>query len=280
MTNKSEAKRLFAEMVSREDEEINLAETALLFAKEIEYSDLDTDKYLRTIDLMGNEIKERIRDKSDPFLLIDEINRYLFTEEGFKGNETEYYDPRNSFLNDVLDRKTGIPITLSVLYIDVAAKAGLSISGVGFPSHFIVKYSGLGEEILIDPFNKGKVLSESDCQEMLDRIYGGGIKLKSDLLQSPTRKQILARMLHNLKNIYINFKDFLKALSVVDMLLVINPYDTSQLRDRGLIYYKLECFVQALYDLETYLRYAPKAEDARAIRSYILTLQELAAKIS
>lgn len=280
MTNKSEAKRLFAEMVSREDEEINLAETALLFAKEIEYPNLDIGKYLGKIDLMAVEIKKRIPHQTAPYSLIDEINKHLFIEEGFSGNVDNYYDQRNSFLNDVLDRKTGIPITLSVLYIDVAAKAGLSILGVGFPSHFIVKYPGLGEEILIDPFNKGKILSESDCQEMLDRIYGGGIKLKSDLLQSPTRKQILARMLHNLKNIYINFKDFLKALSVVDMLLVINPYDTSQLRDRGLIYYKLECFVQALYDLETYLRYAPKAEDTGAIRSYIPALKELAAKIS
>jgi regulator of sirC expression with transglutaminase-like and TPR domain len=278
MTNQSEARRLFGEMMSRKEEEIELAKSALLFAKE-EYPDLDIEKYLGRLDLMAEGIKRRIGRSTDPHFLINEINRYLFAEEGFRGNEDNYYDPRNSFLNDVLDRKTGIPITLSVLYMEIAGRVGLPIFGVGLPGHFIVRYSGLREEILIDPFNKGRILSENDCQNILNRI-GSSTQLRSEFLQTVTKKQILTRMLHNLKGIYLSSNNFLKALSVVDMILLIDPHAMLELRDRGLLYYSLECFAQALSDLETYLRHAPKAEDTEVIGSYIPILKELSAKIN
>src|SRR3990170_5723528 len=279
MTNQSEARRLFAEMLSRKDEEIELAKAALLFAKE-EYSDLDVEKYLTKLELMSEEIKRRVSHNSDPHSLISEINRYLFTEEGFRGNEDDYYDPRNSFLNDVLDIKTGIPITLSVLYIEIASRLGLTLLGVGFPGHFIVKYSGMEGEILVDPFNKGRILSIKDCKEILDRIYGGRMQFHSEFLQPVTKKEILSRMLHNLKGIYLNSTNYLKALSIVDMILLIDPEVMDELRDRGLLYYKFECFTQALSDLETYLRHATKAEDAELIRGYIPVLKGLTSKIS
>jgi len=279
MTGQSEAKGTFAELMSG-GEEMNLAKAALILAKEVEYPDLDVGKYLGKIDLLGNEIKGRVTGKTDPHSLIDEINRCLFDEEGYRGNVDDYYDPRNSFLNDVLDRKTGIPITLSVLYMEVAGRVGLPVLGVGFPGHFIVKYSGIGGEILIDPFNTGRIISEDDCQETLNRVYGGGMQFRNELLQPVTKKQILTRMLHNLKGIYLSSEDFLKTLSVVDMLLLIDPYATTELRDRGLIYYHLECFAQALSDLETYVRYAPDNDDTKVISNYIPMLRELAGKIS
>ncbi|MGH7801128.1 MAG: SirB1 family protein [Thermodesulfobacteriota bacterium] len=279
MTNQSDAIRLFGEMVSRREEEIELAKAAFLFAKE-EYPDLDIDVYLRKLDLMAEEIKSRVGHNTSPYFLITEINNYLFKEEGFRGNEDDYYDPKNSFLNDMLDRKTGIPITLSVLYMEIANRLGLPLLGVGFPGHFVVKYSGLGEEILIDPFNKGRILSFKDCKEILDRIYGGRMQFQSEFLQPVTKKQILKRMLHNLKGIYLNSKNYIKALSIVDMILLIDPEAMDELRDRGLLYYNLECFTQALSDLEAYLRHATKAEDAELIRGYIPVLKGLTAKIS
>ncbi len=279
MMNQSVARRLLAEMVSRKDEEIELARASLIFAKE-EYSDLDVEKYLTKLELMSEEIKRRIRHNSDPYFLISEINRYLFNEEGFRGNEDDYYDPRNSFLNDVLDRKTGIPITLSLLYMEIANRLGLTLLGVGFPGHFIVKYSGIEGEILVDPFNKGRILSNKDCKEILDRIYGGRMQFHSEFLQPVTKKEILSRMLHNLKGIYLNSTNYLKALSIVDMILLIDPEAMDELRDRGLLYYNLECFTQALSDLEAYLRHATKAEDAELIRGYIPVLKGLTAKIS
>ncbi len=275
--SRSEAISLFTQMMSRKEEDIELARAAILLAKE-EYPDLDIDEYMRRIELMAQEIKRRAGHNTNPHFLIGEINRFLFTEMGFSGNEDDYYDPKNSFLNDVLDRKTGIPITLSVLYMEIAERAGLHVSGVGFPGHFIVMYSGAEKQILIDPFNKGRILSERDCQEILNRIYGGKITLQSEFLQTVTKKQILTRMLHNLKGIYLNSKSFIKALSVVDMILIIDPYEIHELRDRGLLYYHLECFAQALSDLEAYLRYAPEAEDTELIRNYIPVLKELSKK--
>lgn len=271
--SRSEAINLFTEMMSRKEEDIELAKAAILFAKE-EYPNLDIDEYLRRIELMAQEIKRRAGHNTNPRFLISEINRYLFTEMGFGGNEDDYYDPRNSFLNDVLDRKTGIPITLSVLYMEIADRAGLHVSGVGFPGHFIIMYSGVEKQILIDPFNKGRILSERDCQEILNRIYNGKITLQSEFLQTVTKKQILTRMLHNLKGIYLNSKNFIKALWVVDMILIIDPYAIYEFRDRGLLYYHLECFAQALSDLETYLKYAPKDEDAELIRNYITLIHK------
>src|SRR3989337_4258823 len=212
MTNQSVARRLLAEMVSRKEEEIELARAALLFAKE-EYPGLDVGKYLQKLELMTEEIKSRIGNNNDPHFLISEINRYLFTEEGFRGNEDDYYDPRNSFLNDVLDIKTGIPITLSVLYIEIASRLGLTLLGVGFPGHFIVKYSGMEGEILVDPFNKGRILSIKDCKEILDRIYGGRMQFHSEFLQPVTKKEILSRMLHNLTSIYLNTTNYLTDFS-------------------------------------------------------------------
>jgi regulator of sirC expression with transglutaminase-like and TPR domain len=279
MKNQSETRRLFGEMVSRKEEEIELDKASLLFAKE-EYPDLDIEKYLIKLDLMAKEIKGRVGHSVDHRSMIGEINRYLFAERGFRGNENDYYDPKNSFLNDVLDRKTGIPISLSVLYIEIANRLSLPIVGVGLPGHFIVKYSGLGEEILIDPFNMGRILSEKECEEILNRIYGRHIGFRSEFLLPVTKKQILTRMLHNLKSIYLSSKNSLKALSVVEMLLLINPAELDEIRDRGMLYYSLECFAQALADLETYLRNAPKAQDARIIRNYIPLLKGLSARIS
>jgi Uncharacterized conserved protein len=183
-------------------------------------------------------------------------------------------------LNDVLDRKTGIPITLSVLYMEVAGRAGLSVSGVGFPGHFIVKYSDREHEILIDPFNKGRIISEEDCKDILNRIYGEGAQIQEEFLQPFTKKQILTRMLYNLKGIYLSSKNYPEALSVTDMILAVNPGAVNEMRDRGLLYYHLECFVQALSDLETYLRHAPDGADTEAIRSYIAVLKDLAGKVS
>ncbi|HEX3036920.1 MAG TPA: transglutaminase-like domain-containing protein [Thermodesulfobacteriota bacterium] len=279
MTKQSEAKTLFSEMMNREGE-INLAKAALLLAKEIEYPDLDVYDYLRKIDLIANEVKRRTSGKTEPYSLIEEINGYLFYEEGFRGNEADYYDPRNSFLNEVLDRKTGIPITLSVLYMEIGRRVGFPVFGVGFPGHFIVKYSGAEGEVLIDPFNKGRIIAENDCQETLNQIYGREIKLQSDFLQTVTNRHILTRMLHNLKGIYISSKDYHKALSVTDMILLVSPMSLNELMDRGLLYYHLECFAQALSDLETYLRNAPKNEDTEVIRSYIPVLKELVGRIS
>ncbi len=279
MFNHSEEKVLFAEMVSRNDEDINLAEAALLYAKE-EYPDLDIEEYLTKIYLIAEEINKNLSRGNDPNYLIGEINWYLFAVAGFRGNRDDYYDPKNSFLNDVLDRKKGIPIMLSVLYMEIANRLGLNLEGVGFPGHFIVKYSGTEGEILIDPFNEGRTLSQEDCQDILDRVYNGGVKFQRYMLQLSTKKQILVRMLNNLKNLYLGSKNYLKALNIVEMIVLIDPDSHTEVRDRGIIYYRLECFSQALSDLETYLRLSPNAPDNQIISDYASNLSDLIKRIN
>jgi regulator of sirC expression with transglutaminase-like and TPR domain len=228
---------------------------------------------------MAAAVKDRSGGGTDPYHLIASINYVLFRLEGFKGNRDDYYNPKNSFLNDVLERKTGIPITLSILYIEVARRAGLILQGVGFPTHFLVKYVGKEEEIVLDPFHAGEVRSVEELEDLLDEIYGGKIGLQPEFLSPVSKKQILKRMLNNLKAVYLHQRDLLKGLSVVERLVILDPESAQELRDRGLLYLKLECFPQALEDLEAYLKRAPDGEDTDEIQEQVVSLKKRETRI-
>jgi regulator of sirC expression with transglutaminase-like and TPR domain len=171
-----------------------------------------------------------------------------------------------------MDRKKGIPIILSVLYMEVGQRIGLSLRGVGFPGHFLVKYLDNEQEIVIDPFNSGEVQSKTGLENLLRELYSRAVPLHPDLLEPVTKKQIIRRMLNNLKSIYLRGNDFLKGLSVVERLVILDPASAEDIRDRGVVYLKLECFRQALEDLETYLRLVPDAKDAIAVKEQIVKL--------
>jgi len=203
------------------------------------------------------------------------LREILFVQEGLRGNAEDYYDPRNSFLNDVLDRKLGIPITLSLIYIEVARRIGFPAFGVGFPGHFIVKHTDSERELLIDPFNAGRILTESHCQELLDRVYGGAVQIQSSFLQVMGKKAIISRMLFNLKGIYYQKEEYPKALSVVERILMLNPGTPSEIRDRGLLYMQTSLFAKALADLECYLATAISPQDASNIEGHIKTLRSI-----
>jgi len=207
------------------------------------------------------------------------LNYVLFKQHAFHGNRDDYFDPKNSFLNEVIERKTGIPITLSVLYMEVGRRAGLRLDGVGFPGHFLVKSVGDGEEIVIDPFNGGEIKSREDIDTMLFKLHGGKVKFHSDFLASSTKKDILKRMLANLKAIYINGNDLIKSLSVLDRLLILDPASAEDARDRGVVYLRLECYAQAREDFETYLRLRPDAEDAMLVREQLVRLAKEGTRI-
>lgn len=276
MANYSEAQKDIKVGLGQGEERINLAKTALLLAKFVDYPDLIVDEYLLRIEKMAAEIESRLgSDTRNANSLIDLMNDYLFVEQGFHGNKENYYDPRNSFLNEVIDRKTGIPITLSTLYIELAGRVGLTLDGVGFPGHFIVKFSGPCDEILIDPFNKGRILTERNCQEILNRMYADRVQFKREMLARYTKKQILTRILNNLKGIYVNSQNHQKALSVVELIVELNPENYSEIRDRGLLYYKLECFSQALHDLERYLSLIADAPDSEMLVNIVSRLRHL-----
>ena len=275
MTQQPDARRQFTDIMAGPDDQVDLAQAALLMACE-EYPDLDVPRYLRRVDGLARAVVERLDDDRGPLSAVRALNGLLFDEEGFRGNLEDYYDPRNSFLNDVLDRRTGIPITLSTLYIEVGRRAGLPVEGVGLPGHFVVRVSGT----LVDPFHGGAVLSEQDCQKRLDRIYGGRLRLDETMLAACERKAILARTLLNLKAIYTKAGDFIRALNAVELLLRVDPGALEEMRDRGMLHAALDCYALAAGELEEYLEKAGHATGNELVRQQAAELRARAARVN
>ncbi len=269
----------FAHLVRQPEAAIDLAEATLLIAKE-EYPDLDVAAYLARLDDMGADVRGLAGCSHDPHRLIAELSEYLFQRLGFRGNADHYYDPKNSFLNEVLDRRIGIPITLSAVYLEVARRIGLRLHGVGMPGHFLVKYVGPGEEIVIDPFGGGRIVSSVDCQRILDQVFDSKRRFEPTMLAIVGTRQILTRMLTNLKVIYFNDEEYAKALSFVERLVILHPQDACEIRDRGLLSCQLRRYAEAIADLERYLRLAPEANDAETIRDHLRTLRQRAAALN
>ena len=243
-----------------------LATAALTIAR-VEYPSLDIKVHLDELARMGREASERIaRTGGDRLEGIKVLNEYLYDEQGFVGNRDRYDDPRNSFLNEVLERRTGIPITLAVVYLEVARRAGLRVSGVNFPGHFLLRASEDirrpegSDFVIIDPFHGGALLSEVDCRELLRQHVGDEAAFDRSLLEPATRHQIIVRMLVNLKRLYVRMRSFPQARFISHLLLTVDPSAISELRDRGLLAYHLQDFAAALRDLEEYLRLSPRPE--------------------
>ena len=247
----------------------SLAQAALVIAR-IEYPRLDPEQYLAMLDAMGDSARravERAIDaagSSSTLCCIKAVNRHLFEDLRFVGNRDRYEDPRNSCLNEVLDRRTGIPITLSVVYMEIARRAGLQVEGVNFPGHFLVRCpegrARPGGGLIIDPFHGGALLSEHDCRVLLQRHVGSEVAFSKSLLAPTTRPQIIVRMLLNLKRIYVHMRSFPQARDVTELLLAMTPSALSELRDRGLLAYHLNDVTGALRDLQTYLKLASMSE--------------------
>jgi regulator of sirC expression with transglutaminase-like and TPR domain len=226
----------------------------------IEYPALDTQRYLDRLDQMGERASQRLGGSTlSSSETIQALNEYLYDEEGFAGNRDQYDDPRNSFLNEVLDRRTGIPITLAVVYLEVARRAGLTITGVNFPGHFLLRAPGgiAGDDLIIDPFHRGALLSEFDCRQLLRNHVGDEAAFDRSLLAPATRHDIVVRMLVNLKRLYVRMRSFPQARFISTLMLTADPSAVHELRDRGLLAYHLEDFASALRDLEEYLRLSP-----------------------
>lgn len=263
------ARERFAQLVSGPEEELDLAEAALLIAQE-EHPEIDVAAYLRQLDALAAAVRARLPESPAPTEIIQELNAQLFREEGLSGNESEYYDPRNSFLNEVLDRRRGIPITLSVVYLEVGRRLGLSLVGVGFPGHFLVKYASADGDLVLDPFSGGISLSHEELEQRLRRMYGEGNPFLSQipqLLTATSKKEILVRMLRNLKGIYLQQSDFARALAVLDRILLVAPDLAMEIRDRGAVHQRLGHLQAAVQDFRRYVQMAPNAEDSEAIRT-------------
>jgi regulator of sirC expression with transglutaminase-like and TPR domain len=265
-------RRRFTELIARPQGDFRLAEAALLMAQE-ESPTLAVATYLQRLDHMAAAIRAQLGLELDPRRIVASINAYLFDTCGFHGNQDEYYDPRNSFLNEVLDRHTGIPITLSVLYIEIGRQVGLPIVGVGLPGHFIVAYTAQPGPLWIDPFYRGQLLTRQDCMDRVQQLYDAALAWQDTYLQPVSDHDILRRMLSNLKAIYVQQQDYPRALRVVERLVLLSPGMPTEVRDRGLLQARLGHLEAALEDLQHYLQLAPEAADAAATTQYIVALR-------
>jgi regulator of sirC expression with transglutaminase-like and TPR domain len=275
----SGSRQRFALLANHADEDVGLAEAALLIACE-EYPALEVKRYLGQLDLMGATLASRLPRDRAPEAAVLALNEYLFQEQGFRGNTDAYYDPRNSFLNDVLDRRIGIPISLSAVYMEVARRAGIEAFGVGLPGHFVVRLAGAGHTLLVDPFHGGAVLTEDDCQRRLDRIFGGRVRMEPRMLDALAPRAILERMLRNLKAIYAKEEDHPRTLSVLELLLLLVPGSLADLRDRGLAYASLDCYALAARDLTDFLARCPPKERTAELVSTLETQKRRAARVN
>ena len=285
------ARLAFEALIAGEDAAIDLGQAALLIASE-EYPELDATRYLAQLDALALQVRgvlgvpeigdlTQYAQVQDPFAVIDAMNQVLFVREHFRGSsKADYNNPRNSFLNDVLERRIGIPITLSLIYMEVGRRLGVQIDGIGMPFHFIVGYRLPEGRIYIDAYEKGRILTERDCRERMERVFKGKVHFNRHWLDAVSHKQLLVRMLDNLKYIYLYRGDDERALAVCDRLVLLAPNAAIERRDRGRVYVHLKKYGRALRDLNKYLELASDGEDIEEVQRQIKAIRQIIAMMN
>lgn len=275
----AEARRRFAEEVSRGEGRLHLGRAALLVAAEEEPRRCDVESCLARLEELGAEARGRVAE-AGAGRGVESLNEYLFGELGFEGNAVNYYDPHNSLLHRVLERRTGIPITLSVVYMEVGRRAGLEVEGVGLPGHFIVRAAEPGEApVLVDPFN-ARATDEDECQQRLDTIFAGQVTLGDEHLRAVGSRAIIARLLGNLKAVYAQAGLHRRALAAVERVLLLDPLNPEERRDRGLILAQLGRLPEAVAETRSYLTQRPQAPDADTVREQLQKMHSRLAQLN
>jgi len=277
----------FAQLLGGDDSRIDLARACLMIAQDA-YPGLDVDRYLGEIERMAIRLRARMPQANAAEEKVVALNQFLFDDLGYWGNTDDYYDPRNSYLNEVIDRKTGTPISLAILYMELGRRIGLPLEGVSFPGHFLVRLRLRGGTLVLDPFAGGMPQSEAELRERLQRVIpegaAGGVapgELPLDqFLEPASNRQILARVLRNLKGIYREKDKPERMLEVLNRMLVVAPDASSELRDRGYVYQRLECWRPALKDLSDYVEREPEAPDLDDVRVKLMELSALCARLN
>jgi len=277
----------FAQLLGGDDSRIDLARACLMIAQDA-YPGLDVDRYLGEIERMAIRLRARMPQANAAEERVVALNQFLFDDLGYWGNTDDYYDPRNSYLNEVIDRKTGTPISLSILYMELGRRIGLPLEGVSFPGHFLVRLRLRGGTLVLDPFAGGAPQSEAELRERLRRVIpegaAGGVAVGElpldQFLEPASNRQILARVLRNLKGIYREKDKPERMLEVLNRMLVVAPDASSELRDRGYVYRRLECWRPALKDLSDYVEREPEAPDLDDVRVKLMELSALCARLN
>ena len=265
--------RRFTEIVERPEDDINVAKVALVIAAD-EYPDLDVARYLAHLDEVAEQARRHVHSEMSPRDKIAALNEYLFGELGFRSNRDTYYDPRNSYLNDVLDRRLGIPITLSIVYLEIGWRLGFPLGGVAMPGHFIVKWKTDDLVILIDVFDEGHIIGQFSLPQPAD------VQARLSWIQSATAQQILTRLLSNLRAIFVQNENFARALLVAEKMAILQSNAPEVLREAALLAYRQKSYRRAAYFLEEYLHKFPSARGADQMRTYLNEVESIVLRLN
>jgi len=258
----------FREAISGCDDDVDLARAALLIAK-LDYPDLDLTSVLESLDALAARVVIRCAQDPDPLVQVDALTSVVLRDLGLHGSQDGYSDPRYSFLNDVLESRVGIPVSLSVVFMSVGARAGIALAGTAMPMHFLVRVLGVKPPVFVDCYNGGRLLTYEECKEALRRMSTGHIAFRKEMLDCVSNCAVISRMLANLREIYMNSLPYAKVLPVLHRLILLNPDDTSLLRDRGFVRYRLGQGPMARQDLKQYLSSTRGAPDAEEVRNLL-----------
>jgi regulator of sirC expression with transglutaminase-like and TPR domain len=236
-------------------------------------SSVDPAKYCARLDDLAAEALAAA-ESAHPYALMGAVLDTLFHKHGFRGNDAGYYEPGNSLLSSVIETRIGIPITLSIVLMEVARRVGLALEGVGLPGHFIVRFPDETSQLFIDPFDGGRILDVHACVALFDKLYRGRLTWREEYLRPVSHRTILKRVLLNLKNALSQGKNYVAALAAIELQLAVDPNDPTELRDRGILFARLHRYDRAIDDLEAYLRRLPDAGDGDHIRSTVQYLRQ------
>ena len=264
----------FATLVRQPDDKINLAQAALIMATD-EYPELDVPHYLDELDAMAEQLRPRFDISAPTIDQVSLLNDHVFGTLGFRGNRDEYYDPRNSYLNNVLDRRLGIPITLSVVYMEIGRRLGCPIFGVAMPGHFVVKWKTDDTLIFIDPFNEGQIIGQFALPLNMNTADQKAMMARLRWMESAGNKQILARMLSNLHSIFIKGAAYERALPVLEKILILQPHATEILREAGVLAYRLKQYRRASDFLQEYIQRESNVDEAGKMRAVLNQVEEI-----
>jgi regulator of sirC expression with transglutaminase-like and TPR domain len=266
------ARQRFREIAALPEPQVDLVEASLLIAAE-DRPGVDVARHLHEVQVWSEAVASRLHGSHDVERVVEAINRQLFEEEGFHGEDDDYYDPRSALVNEMLERHAGLPITLSILYLELTRRLGAQATGIALPGRFLVKFTGHFGEVIVDPFDGGRVLTPVELQKLLDQVYGGGVRLREHNLRSFSRREILARELAQLKAAYLAQHDIARAAASVDRLLILDERDGYEVRDRAALAMQMHTYALAIECLERYLELMPHADDRNVVREQIAYLR-------
>lgn len=269
----------FAAMLRRPDAEIDLARAALLVAAESDPA-LDVDAAMARLEEWAETLRPRIDPAWNNLQRLARLRAYMYEELGFKGDRKDYYAPKNSWLHSVMERRLGVPLTLSIVFMELGWRIGVPFEGVGFPGHFLVRLTGEPGDLLLDPFDHGGSVHEEDCIRMLESASGGGAIFDRGMLRSIGKREMITRLLLNLKVASLRAGDDALALSAVERLFELSPESLGELRDRGLLRYRLDRYRDALADLVAYLERRPEARDRATIERHVEALRMIVSSVN